>query len=210
MKILIADDHSVVREGLKQILKNLKISSLIIEAKDGHEALKKIKAGEFDFVTLDISMPGLSGLDILKALKSENKKVNVLILSVHPEGQYAVRALKLGAAGYLSKNSATEELELAIKKISSGGRYISSDVIGKLVSDINKQNDITPLYERLSEREFQVMCLLAKGTPINKIGKKLFISERTVSTHRIRLLEKMEMKSNTELALYAYKNDLIE
>jgi two-component system invasion response regulator UvrY len=209
MKILIADDHSVVREGLKQILKNLKVSSLVIEAKDGHEALKKIKLGEFDFVILDISMPGLSGLDILKALKLENRKVNVLILSVHPEGQYAVRALKLGAAGYLSKNSAPEELALAIKKISSGGRYISSDVIGKLVSDIDKQNDI-PLYERLSEREFQVMCLLAKGTPINKIGKKLFISERTVSTHRIRLLEKMEMKSNTELALYAYKNDLIE
>lgn len=209
MKILIADDHSVVREGLKQILKNLKIISQIEEAKDGHEALDKIKSGKFDFVILDISMPGLSGLDILKALKDRNEKVNVLILSIHPQSQYAIRALRLGASGYLSKDSASEELALAIKKISAGEKYISSDVIGKLVSDFNKQNDIA-LHDRLSEREFQVMCFLAKGASITEIGKKLFISEKTVSTYRTRLLEKMEMKSNTELALYAFKNNLIE
>jgi two-component system, NarL family, invasion response regulator UvrY len=209
MKILIADDHPVVREGLKLILKNLKISNLIEEAKDGTEALNKIKSGEFDFVILDISMPGQSGLDILKALKDFNLNVSILILSVHPLRQYAVRALKLGAAGYISKNSAPQELELAIKKISEGGKYISSDIIGTLVSDLNKANEIS-LHERLSEREFQIMCLLAKGIPITEIGKKLFISERTVSTYRTRLLEKMEMKSNAELALYAYKNDLIE
>jgi two-component system invasion response regulator UvrY len=209
MKILLADDHQVVREGLKQILKNLKISNLVEEAKDGNEALNKIKSGEFDFVILDISMPGLSGLDILKAVKNCNVSVSILILSVHPQKQYAVRALKLGAAGYISKNSAPEELELAIKKISAGEKYVSSDIIGELVSDFNKRNDIV-LHEQLSEREFQVMCFLAKGTPIKEIGKKLFISERTVSTHRTRLLEKMEMKSNAELALYAYKNDLIE
>ena len=208
MKILIADDHPVVREGLKQILNNLKISNLIEEAKDGNEALNKIKSGEFDFVTLDISMPGMSGLDILKALNASNIKVNILILSVYPQKQYAVRALKLGAAGYISKNSVPEELEMAIKRISAGGKYISSDVIGKLFS-VNNQNDIA-LHERLSEREFQIMCFLVKGVPITEIGKSLFISERTVSTHRTRLLEKMEMKSNTELALYAYRNNLME
>jgi two-component system, NarL family, invasion response regulator UvrY len=209
MKILIADDHQVVREGLKQILKNLKISDLVEEADNGDEALKKIKSGEFDFIILDISMPGRSGLDILKALKDSNINVNILILSVHPQKQYAVRALKLGAAGYISKSSVPEELELAIKNISAGEKYVSSDIIGELVSDFNKKNDIA-LHERLSEREFQVMCFLVKGTPIKEIGNKLFISERTVSTHRTRLLEKMEMKSNAELTLYAYKNNLIE
>ena len=209
MKILIADDHLVVREGLKQILKELNSASLIEEAKDGDEALHKIKSGNYDFVIMDISMPGLSGLDILKTLKDSNEKVNILILSFHPQDQYAIRALRLGASGYLSKDSASEELSLAIKKISSGGRYISSDIIGQLVSNIDQPDD-TSLHDCLSEREFQVMCFLAKGTPIKEIGKELFISERTVSTHRTRLLKKMEMKSNSELALYAYKNDLIE
>ncbi|TAL80640.1 MAG: response regulator transcription factor [Bacteroidetes bacterium] len=209
MKILIADDHPVVREGLKQILKNLKIEGIIEEAKDGHEALGKILSGEFDFVILDISMPGLSGLDILKTLKTREEKVNVLILSYYQHSQYAVRALRLGASGYISKDSASEELAFAIKKISAGGKYISSDIIGKLVFGHNRQDDIA-LHDRLSEREFQIMCLLAKGTPITEIGKKLFISENTVSTYRTRLLEKMEMKSNTELTIYTYQNNLIE
>ena len=209
MNILIADDHSVVREGLKQILNDLKITSLIEEAKDGHEAFDKIISDKFDFVILDISMPGLSGLDVLKALKTRNIKVNVLILSIHPQSQYAIRVLRLGASGYISKNSAPDELALAIKKISAGERYISSDIIGKLVSDINNQNE-RPLHESLSEREFQIMCFLAKGTPITEIGKNLFISEKTVSTYRTRMLEKMKIKSNSELALYAFKNNLIE
>jgi DNA-binding NarL/FixJ family response regulator len=208
MKILIADDHSVVRKGLKQILKDLRISDMIEEAKDGNEALNKIRSGEFDFVILDISMPGLSGLDILKALKDVNIKINILILSVYPHRQYAVRALRMGASGYLSKNSAPEELALAIKKISAGEKYISSEIIEKLISG-NSQNE-NPLHERLSEREFQIMCLLAVGVSIIEIGKRLFLSEKTVSTYRNRLLEKMEMKSNAELALYAYINDLIE
>jgi len=142
-------------------------------------------------------------------LKNSNLNVRILILSVHPQRQYAVRALKLGAAGYISKNSAPQELELAIRKIFAGEIYISSDITRNLVSDLSKKNDIS-LHERLSEREFQIMCFLAQGIPITEIGKRLFISERTVSTHRTRLLEKMEMKSNTELALYAYKNDLID
>ena len=208
MNILIADDHSVVRKGLKQILKDLRISDMIEEAKDGNEALKKIRSGEFDFVILDISMPGLSGLDILKAMKNVNIKINILILSVYPQRQYAVRALRMGASGYLSKNSAPEELALAIKKISAGEKYVSSEIIEKLCSE-NTQNEKT-LHESLSEREFQIMCFLAKGVSIIEIGKKLFLSEKTVSTYRNRLLEKMELKSNAELALYAYINDLIE
>ncbi len=209
MKILLADDHQVVREGLKQMLKKPGLADFVEEAKDGNEALIKIESGEFDFVILDISMPGLSGLDILNALDSNKIKEKILIMSVHPQKQYAIRALKLGAGGYISKDSTSEELELAIKKISSGGKYVSSDVIGILVSDFNDNND-AGLHESLSEREFQVMCLLAKGVPLKEIGGKLFISERTVSTYRTRLLEKMKMKSNSEIALYAYKNGLIE
>jgi two-component system invasion response regulator UvrY len=209
MKILVADDHSVVREGLKLILKDLKISSLIEEAKEGYEALDKIVSGIYDFIILDISMPGLSGLDILSALKVRNVKANILILSTYPQGQYAVRALELGASGYISKNSAPEELATAIKKVSMGEKYISSDIIGKLVSNLQQPDEI-PLHNRLSEREFQVMCFLVHGTSIIEIGKKLSISEKTVSTHRAHLLEKMGIRSNTELALYAYKNKLVE
>lgn len=209
MRILIADDHTVAREGVKRILEELNIASIIVEAKDGTEALRKIKTENFDFVILDISMPGLNGLDILQALKPVNEKVNVLILSFYSDIQYAVRALRLGASGYLSKDSTREELALAIKKISAGGRYISSDVSIKLVSDLNNKTDI-PLHIRLSEREFQIMCFLAKGVPINEIGKKLCISDNTVSTYRTRLLKKLGMISNSELALYAFKNNLIE
>jgi len=209
MKILIADDHSVVREGLKLILGASSNLHVIEEAEDGYEALKKITTEEFDFVILDISMPGMSGLDILKVLKSRNLSYNILILSVFPHGQYAIRALELGASGYISKNSATEELVEAIRKISSGEKYISSDVIGKLISDV-KNPGAKELHEKLSEREFQIMNLLAKGNSNIEIGKQLFISGKTVSTYRARILEKMGMSSNTELALYSYKNHLME
>jgi len=209
MKILIADDHSVVREGLKLILGASSNLHVIEEAEDGYEALKKITTEEFDFVILDISMPGMSGLDILKVLKSRNLSYNILILSVFPHGQYAIRALELGASGYISKNSATEELIEAIRKISSGEKYISSDVIGKLISDV-KNPGAKELHEKLSEREFQIMNLLAKGNSNIEIGKQLFISGKTVSTYRARILEKMGMSSNTELALYSYKNHLME
>lgn len=209
MKILIADDHTVVRQGLKQILQSLNTVTTIEEAKDGHEALEKIKSEQFDFVILDISMPGLSGLDILQTLKNIGIKRNILILSVYPQEQYAIRALRMGASGYLSKESAFEELELAIRKISLGQKYISSVIAEKLAfNDVDQAG--TPLHERLSEREFQVMCMLAQGISVTEIGKKLFISDKTVSTHRIRLLVKMGMKKNAELTLYAIKNRLIE
>lgn len=209
MKILIADDHSVVRQGLKQIIQSLHLFSTIEEAADGQEALQKIKSEYFDFAILDISMPKLSGLDILQSLKSIGMKLNILILSVHSEEQYAIRALRMGASGYLSKESAYKELELAIRKISLGQKYISAAIAEKLT--FNSIDPIgIPIHEKLSEREYQVLCLLAQGLSVTEIGIKLFISDKTVSTYRIRVLEKMGMKKNAELTLYAVKNGLIE
>jgi two-component system, NarL family, invasion response regulator UvrY len=207
MKILVVDDHSVVREGLINILKKNNLADFIEEAKDGSEALEKIVSDGFDLVILDISMPVLSGIEILKKLKSLKIKINILILSIYNQSQYAVQVLRLGASGYLSKNSTSDELAQAIRKISAGGKYISSDVIGMLISDV--QIDM-PFHKRLSDREFQILCLLAKGNTLVEIGKKLFISDKTVSTYRTRLLKKMELKSNSEITLYAYKNNLID
>ena len=209
MKILIADDHSVVREGLINILKKHNYGDLIEEAKDGSEAFEKIRSHKFDLVILDISMPVLSGLEILERLKSLNIKINILILSIYNQSQYAVKALRLGASGYLSKDSTSDELAQAIRKISGGGKYISSDVIGMLISENDLLTEM-PMHKKLSDREFQILCYLAKGNSLIEIGKKLFISEKTVSTYRTRLLKKMGLKTNSEIALYAYKNNLID
>ena len=209
MKVLIADDHSVVRRGLKQVLQDLNIFSVVDEATDGYEALEKIKAEPYDFVILDISMPGLSGLDILEKLKILGIKRNILILSIHPQNQYAIRALRMGASGYLSKESAYNELEIAIQRILLGQKYISSEIAEKLAFNVKDDLEI-PLHEKLSEREFQVMCLLAEGVSVTEISHKLNISDKTVSTHRTRVLGKMGLKKNAELTLYAVKSGLIE
>jgi DNA-binding NarL/FixJ family response regulator len=209
MKILIADDHSVVREGLKQYVKTLDEVKLIDEAVDGNEAWAKIKNGSYDLVILDVSMPGMSGLDVLQKIKEQNFKTPVLILSVHPQEQYAIRAFKLGASGYISKDNAFEELTLAIKKIASGGRYIGNALAEKLVFNGYDPGNKLP-HEKLSDREFQVMVMLAKGKSVTEISKEIFISDKTVSTYRARILEKMGMKKNAELTMYAIKNNLIE
>jgi len=209
MKILIADDHSIVREGLKQYVKTLDEVKLIDEAVNGNEAWSKIKDGDYDLVILDVSMPGLSGLDVLQKIKERNLKTPVLILSVHPQEQYAIHAFNLGASGYISKDSAFEELTLAIKKIASGGRYIGSAFAEKLAFN-GYDSDTHALHEKLSEREFQVMVMLAKGKSVTEISKEIFISDKTVSTYRARILEKMGMKKNAELTMYAIKNNLIE
>lgn len=209
MHVLVADDHSIVREGLKQIIRKIECVSKVEEASDGHEALAKIEKNKYDLVILDISMPGLSGLDILKTMKDKNEKAHVLILSVHPQEQYAMRAFKLGAAGYLCKDSINEELSSAIKKIAAGSKYISLAFAEKIAFD--KNDDINKLpHEKLSEREFQIMCMLAKGKSVKEIANELFISDKTVSTYRMRLLEKMGMKNNTALTHYAIRNELIE
>jgi two-component system invasion response regulator UvrY len=209
MKVLIADDHLVVREGLKEIVNRLEEVSVVETASDGREALEKIERSEYDIVILDISMPGLSGLDILQTLKRERIKPHVLILSIYPQAHYAIRALRLGASGYLSKDSAYEELASAIRKIAGGGRYISSDLAERYVFGDKNVPDQTP-HEKLSEREFQIMCLLAKGKSVTEIAHEIFLSDKTVSTHRTHILEKMGMKKNVDLMLYAIRNGLIE
>ena len=208
MKILIADDHSVVREGLKQYVKTLGKETSVDEAVDGREAWEMIKRYDYDLVILDVSMPGISGLDLLKRMKDTGLTTRVLILSVHPQEQYAMRALRMGASGYLSKDSAFEELKVAIRKIISGRRYVSAEFAEKMVFngiDSVKNN----LHERLSDREFEIMIMLAKGKTVTEISREIFLSRNTVSTYRTRILNKMFMKKNAELTSYALKNKLI-
>ncbi len=209
MKILIADDHAIVREGVKLILKTLPEVCLIDEVSDGNEALLKIKDVQYDLVILDISMPGKSGLDILQWIGQREIATQVLILSLHPQEQYAIRAFKMGAAGYLSKDSTFEELALAIRKIAAGGKYISSSFAEKMFFNTPEQ-DGAHLHDSLSEREFQVMIMLAKGRSVLEIAADLCISDKTVSTYRSRIMEKMGMKKNAYLTLYAIKNNLIQ
>jgi two-component system, NarL family, invasion response regulator UvrY len=209
MKILIADDHFIVREGLKQILKKLPDVAQIEEAANGIDALNLIEKSEYDIVILDISLPGMSGLEILEKLKSQNIEARVLILSMHPEEQFAIRALRSGALGYVTKDRAGEELLAAIRKISCGGKYVSSELAEYMVSKLNYEFE-TVLHEKLSEREFQIMIQLAKGKSSREIGSELFISEKTIGTYRFRIMQKMGMKKNSDLTFYALNNKLIE
>ncbi|MGB2763293.1 MAG: response regulator transcription factor [Candidatus Aminicenantaceae bacterium] len=208
-KILIADDHAVVRKGLKQILAETSDIVAADEAKNGQEVLEKVRKSDYDIVMLDISMPGRSGIEILKQLKDEKPEVLVLVLSMHPEEQYAVRALKAGASGYLTKDSAPEELIKAIRKISQGGKYITASLAEKLAFDLEIDSE-KPLHETLSDREYEVMCKIASGKTIKEIAEELFLSVKTISTYRSRILEKMGMKNNTQLVHYALKNRLLD
>lgn len=209
IKILIADDHPVVRKGLKEIIEKTPSMMVSDEASNGQETLEKVRKSDFDVVLLDISMPGRSGLDILKELKSEKPELSVLILSMHPEEQYAVRVLKAGASGYLTKESAPDELIAAIKKASIGRKYVSSSLAEKLALYL-EIDDERPLHETLSDREYEVMCMIASGKTITEIARELFLSIKTISTYRSRILEKMGMKSNAELTHYALKHELVE
>jgi DNA-binding NarL/FixJ family response regulator len=209
MKILVADDHAIVREGVKQILRTLPEVCLIDEANEGDKALMMINKENYDLVILDISMPGRSGLDLLQIIRQRDTKTRVLMLSFHPQEQYAVRAFKLGASGYLSKDSAFEELEEAIRKIAAGGKYISSAFAEKLFF-LSTEKGTQSVHDSLSVREFQVMIMLAKGKTVAEIAAEIFISDKTVSTYRSRIMEKMGMKKNADLTSYAIRNNLIE
>ncbi|MGB8952166.1 MAG: response regulator transcription factor [Candidatus Aminicenantales bacterium] len=209
IKILIADDHAIVREGLKQILAEVPNWVVAAEAGCGHEVAEKLKKGHFDIVMLDISMPDKSGLDVLKEIKKKLPKLPVLILSVHPEEQYAIRVLKSGASGYLTKDSAPEELIKAIRIALQGRKYVSPSLAERLALDLDRDIDKPP-HETLSDREYQVLCLLARGKPVKQIAKELFLSIKTISTYRTRILEKMGMKTTADLIQYAIKNSLIE
>jgi len=205
MKIIIADDHAVVRKGLKQILIEMSGVKAVEEVDNGATLIERITNENFDFVVLDISMPGQSGLQALKEIKDRKPKLPVLILSIHPEEQYALRALKGGASGYITKDSAPEELVKAIQKILSGHKYITQSITDKLV---NNFGDKLP-HELLSDREYEVFTLIAVGKTITNIADELSLSVKTVSTYRARIYEKMYMKSRNELTLYAIQNKLI-
>jgi DNA-binding NarL/FixJ family response regulator len=208
IRILIADDHTIVRKGLKQIIAETTDMAVTDEACDGQEVLNKVRNDSFDMVLLDISMPGRTGLDILRELKTENPKLPVLVLSMYPEEQYAVRVLKAGASGYLTKESAPDELIAAIRKVSMGKRYVTPSLAEKLALNLQVDSD-KPLHETLSDREYQVMCMIASGKTVGEIADKLSLSAKTISTYRARILEKMKMKNNAEITHYAIQNRLV-
>jgi len=208
IRILVADDHSVVREGIKQILAGLDDMTVEDEAESGQEVLLRMTAKDYDLVLLDISMPGKSGLEVLEEIKVMKPRVPVLILSMHPEEQYAVRMLRAGASGYLTKASAPQELISAIRKVSRGGKYVTVSLAEKLAFELDAGAE-KPRHERLSNREYQVMLMLASGLSVSEVAEELCLSAKTISTYRTRILDKMDMKKNAELTLYAVKNNLI-
>ena len=209
MKILVVDDHVVVREGIKQILAGQEDIVVEDEAGNGPETIGKVMKHNFDLVLLDISMPGRNGLEVLEEIKERQPKLPVLILSMHPEEQYAVRMLRAGAAGYLTKASVAQELISAIRKVSRGGKYITISLAEKLAFDLDTAAD-RPRHEKLSNREYQVMLMLASGRTVSEAADELCLSAKTVSTYRTRIMEKMDMKKNAELTLYSVKNKLLE
>jgi two-component system invasion response regulator UvrY len=209
LKILIADDHPIVRRGLKQIIGETTDIVVSGEAADGLEVLTKVRVGEYDVVLMDISMPVKNGIDVLAQLKYERPKLPVLMLSMHPEEQYAVQALKAGASGYLTKESAPNELVGAIRKVSTGGKYVSASLAEKLAAIVQKGYEELP-HQTLSERELHVMRLIASGKTVSEIAKELSLSVKTISTYRSRILEKMQMKNNAQLTRYAINNSLID
>lgn len=209
IKILIADDHPIVRRGLRQILAEEPDVGVVGEAGTAQKVLELVRKQHWDVVVLDITLPGKSGLDVLKELKQERPKLPVLVLSVHPEEQYAVRVLRAGAGGYMTKEKAPEELIKAITKVLQGGKYLSESLAEKLAFDLETDAE-RPLHETLSDREYQVMLMIASGKTATQISKKLHLSVKTISTYRARILEKMRMKSNAELMRYAIQNRLID
>lgn len=208
MRILICDDHKIVRDGLRRILQQLGGTTVIGEAGDGSEALNLLKKDRFDILLLDISLPGMSGMEILQTVKAKWPAVNVLMLSMMPQEQYAIIALKLGASGYLTKDTASEELLLAVKKVSEGERYISHTLAENLARHLTNDTD-KQKHEILSGREFEIMIKLANGKSLQDIGNELFISDKTVSTYRGRIMEKMEFSKNAELTRYCLEHNLI-
>jgi two-component system invasion response regulator UvrY len=208
MKALIADDHAIVRTGLKQILLSVQDISEVDEASDGQEVLQLCRENEYGLMVLDISMPNLSGLDVLVTLNDQFPDLPVLILSMHPEKQFAMRAFKLGATGYLTKDAAPEELSNVVKKILSGKKYITPELAETMLNEINDPND-KPLHELLSGREFQIFRLIASGQPPAQIADVLCLSVKTIGSYRQRILQKLNLKSTSELIRYAMENNII-
>jgi len=208
MKILIADDHGIVRKGLAQLLLESYPSSKITEVTNSQQALEQVDKNTWDLILLDISMPGRNGMETLKQLRSNGIKTPILILSMHPEEQYAVRALKAGASGYLNKERASEELLAAVSRVLSGRKYITSNIAEKLAETVNDKAT-GQLHELLSDREMQVLQLIASGKTVSDIADQLSLSVNTISTYRTRVLEKLALHNNAELTRYAIDNSLV-
>lgn len=209
MKVLIADDHAVVRRGLRQILEaepDLEVSG---EATSGVEVMEALRMQRYDVAVLDITMPGRGGLEVLQEIRQNFPELRVLILSMHPEERYALRVLKAGAAGYLTKESAADELISALRKVAAGGRYISPTLAERLADEIGTETDKSP-HERLSDREHQILCMIASGMTVTGIASELHLGTNTVSTYRARLLGKLKLANNAELTHYAIRNRLVD
>lgn len=208
MRVLIVDDHAVVRRGLKQILADEWPTATVGEAEDAHGALRLVRQEDWDVVVLDISMPGKSGIEALKELKRERPRLPVLILTSHPVEQYALRVMKAGASGYMTKESTPEHLIEAVRKVTKGGKYISSQLAEALASHLIAPDK--PPHEILSDREYQVLRLIAAGKSVGEIASELSLSDKTISTYRARILQKLGMKTNAELIRYAIRNGLTD
>ena len=208
MRIFIADDHSVLRRGLKQILQDEYPSAYIEEGADAEILIKKVIKEEWDLIITDISMPGRSGMEALQQIKTEFPKLPVLVLSGYTEEQYAMRALKAGASGYLNKDTAPEELIMAVRRILQGKKYITPNIADQLIADLDKDGDKQP-HELLSDREFEVFKLIASGKSVSDIATQMLLSVTTVSTYRARILIKMNLKTNADLTIYALENKLL-
>jgi two-component system invasion response regulator UvrY len=209
ISILIADDHAILRRGLKEILADELDGAILEEAGNAQEILAQIQSRAWDLVILDITMPGRSGLDMLRDLQQMRPKLPVLVLSMHPENQYAKRVLRAGAAGYMNKETAPKELVKAVRKLLAGGRYVSAALAEKLAADLSADAGRLP-HERLSDREFEVLRMIASGKTASQIAEELHLSVTTVSTYRARILEKMGMTNNAELMRYAIDNRLVD
>jgi len=209
LRVLIADDHAIVRRGLVEILLHELDNPVCGEAENAQQVLAQIRSRVWDLVVLDVSMPGPSGIDVLRDLKREQPNLPVLVLSMHPEGQYGKRVLKAGASGYMSKNSAPEELIKAIRKVLAGGRYVSQALAEKLALDLSEDQAHLP-HDTLSDREFEVLRMIGSGNTISQIAEQLHLSVATISTYRARILEKMHLTTNAELMRYALQNRLVE
>ena len=208
IKILLADDHSMFREGLKYIIADETDMQVTGEAASSREAMSKIMEGDYDVVVLDISMPGRNGIDALTEIRNAKPNLAILVLSMHSEEQFALRALRAGAAGYLTKESAPDEFIAAIRKVAQGGKYVTLAVAEVLALDIDIHAERPP-HEKLSDREYEVMLQISLGKRINEIAGELNLSGKTISTYRTRIMEKMEMATNTELTQYAIRNNLL-
>ena len=208
LRILIADDHAIIRRGLKQILLEEYPTAIIEEATDAEGVIQKTISDEWDIIICDLSMPGRSGLDVVQQVKQNFPKLPVLVVSIHPEEQYAIRVLKTGAAGYLSKDAAPEELVKAVHRVLQGRKYISPSIAEKMATELD-QDTSKPPHEVLSDREFDVFTMVASGKTVSEIAEQLSLSITTVSTYRARILVKMNMKTNADLTRYGLENKLI-